>query len=157
MITQPAKVIDAFDSYCLVETIPKSACPRCAQGKGCGGGILAQAFANKIYRLRVPYTSECDDDPVGVGSDVLLGMNSNGLLMASLVLYLLPLLTMISVTLLTALYINNSDVYTVAAAATGLAIGALGASIISKRLIRSGMTQAQIIQNKQVNCWYPAP
>ncbi len=51
MIVQPARVIAETDVSYLLETLPKSACPRCEAGQGCGGGILAQAFANKTYQL----------------------------------------------------------------------------------------------------------
>ena len=159
MITQPAKVIDTFDSYCLVETIPKSACPRCAEGKGCGGGILAQAFANKIYRMQIPYSSSLDHQDISqpaIGSAVLVGMSSNGLLLASMVMYLLPLLSMIIVAILTSVYISNSDIYTVSGAVVGLLVGAMIASRCSKLLILSGVTQAHLIELNESNCWYPA-
>ena len=159
MITQPAKVIDTFDSYCLVETIPKSACPRCAEGKGCGGGILAQAFANKTYRMRVPYSSSLDQQDITqpvVGSSVLVRMSSNGLLLASMVMYLLPLLTMMIISILVSVYISSSDIYTVSGAVAGLLVGAMLASRLSKLLILSGVTQAHLIELKESNCWYPA-
>lgn len=160
MITQPAKVIETFDSYCLVETIPKSACPRCAEGKGCGGGILAQAFANKTYRIEVPYTSTLDNTSISQpskGTAVLLSMSSNGLLLASMVMYLLPLVLMVLCSLMISIYISNSDFYTVLGAVIGLLFGALLASRLSRILINSGVTQAYMIEQQQSNCWYPAP
>lgn len=159
MITQPAKVLHSFDDYCVVETIPKSACPRCAEGKGCGGGILAQAFANKTYQLRVPYSSTLNDQEISepaVGSPVMVAMSSNGLLLASVVMYLLPLLSMIALAVVTSIWISNADSYTVSAALLGLGIGAMVASKLSKFLIASGVTQPHIIELERSNCWYPA-
>ena len=159
MITQPAKVLASFDDHCVVETIPKSACPRCAEGKGCGGGILAQAFANKTYQLKVPYTSELTSSDISVpnvGTHVLVAMSSNGLLMASIVMYFLPLILMILAGVGTATWISNEDGYTVLASGLGLLIGAIAASRLSKLLIDSGVTEPHLIEFERSNCWYPA-
>ena len=159
MITQPAKVIATCADYCLVETIPKSACPRCAEGKGCGRGILAQAFAYKTYQLQVPSASEPSEPSKAqpeIGEHVLVAMNSNGLLLASVVMYLLPLLSMIMAAVLTALWFSNEDIYTVLAAVLGLGFGAVLASRLSKSLIKSGITAPLLVELERSNCWYPA-
>ena len=156
MITQPAKVLETFDTYCVVETIPKSACPRCAEGKGCAGGILAQAFANKIYQIHVSYNNHDEQETKrpAIGTQVTIAMSSNGLLLASMVMYLVPLMMMIFSALLTSIYLSNADGYTTSAALIGLLSGALMASKLSRLLIISGVTQAQMIPTDKNNCWH---
>ena len=159
MITQPAKVLHSFDDYCVVETIPKSACPRCAEGKGCGGGILAQAFANKTYQLEVPLSETLSDQVSSApraGTVVMVAMSSNGLLLASAVMYLLPLLVMIIFALATSIWISDADGYTLSSAVIGLGIGALLASKLSKLLIISTVTEPQLVELDDSTCWYPA-
>lgn len=161
MITQPARVIGISADHCMVKTIPKSACPRCEVGKGCGGGILAQAFANKTYQLKVPLSTSLVSDSetaMAVKQDqtVIIGVASTGLLMASMVLYMFPLVLMILGAFMAGYFVSFDDVYTVIGALSGMIIGAVTASRLSKFLIESGAAQPFIVEDEQDNCWYQA-
>ncbi len=153
MILQPARIIAAHPDHYLVETLPKSACPRCAEGKGCGGGILAQAFANKTYQISVPQQA---DNQHHVNELVQVALQSQALLVAALVMYLLPLLTLIAGAFLLGISFNFSDFYTVSGAVIGFALGALLARKLSRTLIESGQSRPFILEQPSDSCFYQA-
>jgi len=153
MITQPARVIEVTNSSYILETLPKSACPRCAAGKGCGGGILAQAFANKTYRMKLTKFEQTDHS---VNEMVQIGIDSNGLLWASMALYLLPLMLMIIGAYAVGSFGQYSDGFTLSGAIIGVVIGAVIAKRVSRNLIESNITQPFIIDKPTESCWYPA-
>lgn len=157
MISQPARVVSLETTGYWLETLPKSACPRCAEGKGCGGGILAQAFANKTYRLFVPFDVPAEESPrYGVDAQVQVAIDSRGLLWASLIMYLLPLMSILCGAFLIGKIGDFADVYTVTGAAVGLIVGAGIARYLSRTLVQSSLTRPQILREPATSCWYPA-
>ena len=151
MIKQPATVIAETDTSYLLESLPKSACPRCAEGKGCGGGILAQAFANKTYQLSVNKNT-----PLKIGEMVQIGIKSSLLVRASLLLYLLPLISMVTVAMIAGSLTNDQDIFTVTGAIIGIIIGILVAKKLSNNYINNGMVSTVLIVDDEDDCWYKA-
>jgi len=149
MIKQPAKVISESDSSYLLETLAKSACPKCAAGEGCGGGILATAFANKTYRLSVKKSKQLQ-----VNDLVQVGIESSVLIRASMVLYLLPLLFMVISAVLAGSLISNHDLYTVTGAIIGMLTGAFTAKLLSRRYLNEQLSTAVLLDEE--NCWHQA-
>jgi sigma-E factor negative regulatory protein RseC len=154
MITQPAKVISIEADHYVIETLPKSACPRCEEGRGCGGGILAQAFANKTYRLNL--ARQQHSGLLAEQQTLIIGIDSRGLLAASIVLYLLPLVLMLAGALTLGMPFDYHDLYTVAGAIAGFTVGAFVASKLSRRLIESELTKPFVVPDETDNCWYQA-
>lgn len=153
MILQPARIIAATPDHYLLETLPKSACPRCAEGKGCGGGILAQAFANKTYKLSIPLSST-DNNQHHENEMVQVGMHSQSLLMAALVMYLLPLTMLLAGSLGLGLLFGFDDKITVLGAVLGMVIGVLIANKLSRSMIESGQTRPFIVEEPGDSCFY---
>ena len=151
MIKQPATVIAETDTSYLLESLPKSACPRCAEGKGCGGGILAQAFANKTYQLSIN-----KNIPLQIGELVQIGIKSSLLVRASLLLYLLPLISMVTVAMIAGSLTNDQDIFTVTGAIIGIIIGILVAKKLSNNYINNGMVSTVLIIDDEDDCWYKA-
>ena len=151
MIIQPAKVIAETDFNYILETLPKSACPRCDAGEGCGGGILAKAFANKTYQLSINKNTQ-----LKINELVQIGIKSSVLVRASLLLYLLPLTFMLVGALIAGRLNMNQDVYTVTGAIIGIISGIFAAKTISIHTIKNGMTSPVLIEDDQNNCWYQA-
>ena len=143
MIKQPATVIAETANAYLLETLPKSACKRCAEGKGCGGGILAQAFANKTYQLSIDKNKQ-----LKLKDLVYIGIRSSLLVRASLLLYLLPLIVMVTVALVASSLTSGEDVYTVPAAIIGLIIGALISRTISNHYINENASPVLLNDDK---------
>ena len=149
MIIQPAKVIAETDSSYLLETLPKSACPRCESGKGCGGGILAQAFANKTYQLSIN-----KNKPLLLDEMIQVGIKSTMLVRASMVLYLVPLIFMVSGAVVIGNYTENQDLYTVIAAICGFLIGVYIARILSGYFMKKGLASPVLVEDDKNSCWF---
>ena len=155
MILQPARIITASTDHYILETLPKSACPRCAEGKGCGGGILAQAFANKTYQLTIHYDAELS--PAHHENELVqVGMNSNGLLIAALIMYLLPLVLLMSCAALFGALFGFDDQFTVTGAVIGLVVGVLISNRLSRKHIESGQSRPFIVEEPDKSCYYKA-
>jgi sigma-E factor negative regulatory protein RseC len=151
MIKQPAKVIAETKLTYLLESLPKSACPQCDAGKGCGGGLLAKAFSNKTYQLELTKTKK-----LGINEIVQIGIPSQLLVRASFIVYFLPLLSMIITALVAGLYTENQDVYTVSGAIIGFIVGLLIAKLLSNKLYKIGISSPVLIENDKDSCWYQA-
>ena len=151
MIKQPAKVIAETATSYLLETLPKSACPRCEAGNGCGGGILTKAFDNKTYQIEIN-----KDKPLNINELVQVGIQSSILIRASLLLYLLPLISMIIASLVAASLFMNEDIYTVSGALIGISFGAYLGKLISNHYFKDGISDPLLIDDSKDDCWYKA-
>ena len=156
MILQPARIIAANSEDYILETLPKSACPRCAEGKGCGGGILAQAFANKTYKLSIPLNSDSNTTQHVEAELVQVGMHSQALLLAAMVMYLLPLGLLLAGAFLLGMMFDFNDQFTVLGAVLGMVIGVLTANRLSRTMIESGQTRPFIVEEPGDSCFYRA-
>ena len=87
MIEQPARVLSRDRGEALVQTERGSAGGGCNARAGCGTSLLAQVFGHKPARLRVA-------NPIAAepGERVIVGLSERGLVRASVLLYVLPLL-----------------------------------------------------------------
>lgn len=91
MIEQRATVLAVADGAALVEVPRQSGCSACTREQGCDSATLAKLFGNGApTRVRVR-------DHLGLtpGEQVLIGVRNRTLVRASMVAYLLPLLTLI--------------------------------------------------------------
>ena len=151
MIKQPAKVISETNTSYLLESLPKSACPKCDEGKGCGGGLLSKAFSNKTYQLSIN-----KNRILKVSEVVQVGIPSNLLVRASLIVYLLPLLFMVISAVLFGSLTNNQDIYTVTGAIFGFILGILIGKHLSVKLFKAGIASPILIEDDAESCWYNA-
>lgn len=90
MIEETASVIAVDGDVAWVESERRSSCGSCS-AKGCGTGALSKVLGSKVQRLRVK-------NPVGakVGDSVMLGIEERTLLQGSLLVYLMPLLSLLA-------------------------------------------------------------
>ncbi|MCP3674025.1 MAG: SoxR reducing system RseC family protein [Gammaproteobacteria bacterium] len=151
MIVQPARVVAETDVSYLLETLPKLACPRCEAGQGCGGGILAQAFANKTYQLSINKNTS-----LKINELVQIGIKSSLLVRASMLVYLVPLIFMIAFVVLVGSFTNYQDLYTVAGAAAGMLVGTFVAKKLSNLAIHDSISSPVLIDDDKDSCWYHA-
>ncbi|GGW85994.1 SoxR reducing system RseC family protein [Alteromonas halophila] len=95
MITERATVVAVNDDSVVVEAAIKTTCNGCQAQSDCGTGAIATAFAPKVQRLtlRSPV-------PVEIGDEVSVGIPEAGMLSASALLYVVPLLALIGSALL---------------------------------------------------------
>lgn len=74
----------------LVDVSVKESCQQCAQGRGCGMGVLARQQHQRI-EVKTPYASQlCEHYPLGTSVTLTLGRSDITLL--ALLVYALPLL-----------------------------------------------------------------
>lgn len=121
MMETQAKVVAVESGAALVEPAQPSGCSTCGAG-GCGAHRIGQVFTLRDKRYRVL-------DPRGsrVGETVVIGVADGALLRGSGAVYLLPLLLLFLGALLGDHFapVGNRDVWSIAGAGTGFALGAL--------------------------------
>ena len=107
----------AADSTATLEIERKIACGLCGQTRGCGNSIWGKLFAHKSTAFKA---QNCID--AKVGDSVIVGINESALLKSALLLYILPLATMlIGAILATQIYDTNG--YAMLGALVGLVLG----------------------------------
>ncbi|EXJ11565.1 MULTISPECIES: SoxR reducing system RseC family protein [Nitrincola] len=92
MVEETAKVIRVLDKALVVETKRLSACQTCSSRDGCGQKKLTSLWGNRVSELLIDNPSGLEAQP---GQQVVIGLNEQAILKASLLLYLLPLSLMI--------------------------------------------------------------
>ena len=107
----------AADSTATLEIERKIACGLCGQTRGCGNSIWGKLFAHQSTAFKA---QNCID--AKVGDSVIVGINESALLKSALLLYILPLATMlIGAILATQIYDTNG--YAMFGALIGLMLG----------------------------------
>jgi sigma-E factor negative regulatory protein RseC len=95
MLEEHATVVCVDGNAVWVEVQRQPVCGQCAANKGCGSAVLQKVVGNKRNIFRVSGSL-----PVKVGDEVIIGVNENALVKGSLLIYAVPLLSMIVFALL---------------------------------------------------------
>lgn len=117
MIEQSARVVAIDDgAYWFEVQATMTDCERCAQGKGCGGGIFRKLRSQQSLRIRL-------ESPLSLvlHQRVILSIDESVLMRVSLLLYLCPLLGMIALAIVTN-WLFNSELISVLGAVLGLGV-----------------------------------
>lgn len=144
MIEEIAEVVEVGRDYLRVSAQSQSACGKCAAAQGCGQGLLNR-WGAKAAELTLPLN---DHDPTDfqVNDKVLVGIAENLLVRSALLLYLLPLLTMVAgVVLGNWLFVNDLGVALMAL--VGLIFGGLTTGYVA-RLAIFGASSAPVLLGK---------
>lgn len=146
MIEELARVLSCDGSAALVETERRSACGGCGVRTGCGTSLLAQVFGHKPAHLRVA-------NPVSAqpGDRVVVGISERGLVRASLLLYLVPLLGLLlgavgGELLVQRLDLGGGETLSVVGGMLGLAVGLRLARNFSDSPGTNQLTRAVILR-----------
>lgn len=86
MIEQTGRVVALDESRIWVEVVPQASCKGCSAQEGCGQSLLQKVAGSRLERLVLDKTLDLQ-----VGDWVLLGMEGEAVLNASLLVYGLPL------------------------------------------------------------------
>ena len=120
MIHESATVLRVQDDVAWVRCRSQAGCQRCAEGRGCGGGILGRLLGDRLREIRVVNES-LDLSP---GDQVNIGIGDSVLVKAALVMYLLPLLLMLfGAGLFSFAWPTYADLSALAGAVAGLLTG----------------------------------
>lgn len=105
------------NSTATLEIERKTACGLCGQTRGCGNSIWGKLFAHKSSAFKAQNNINAK-----VGDSVIVGINEAALVKSALLLYIVPLVTMlIGAILMTQIHDTNG--YAMLGAAIGLVLG----------------------------------
>ena len=142
MLETRAVVVQIIGEDAMVEAKQGGGCGHCTSGNGCSGGKLSQLFCSAPRRFKVKNQTRAQ-----VGDEVELRLADGVLLRSSVILYLLPLLLMLSCSILGAHLSSDMvsrDGYAVTGAVLGLAFGFVLAKALAARSRMSAVAQAVI-------------
>jgi sigma-E factor negative regulatory protein RseC len=105
------------DSTATLEIERKTACGLCGQTRGCGNSIWGKLFAHQSTAFKAQNRINAK-----VGDSVIVGINEKALLKSAMLLYILPLATMLIGAIL-ATQIRDTNGYAMLGAAAGLVLG----------------------------------
>ena len=134
MLTETAKVIRRHGSHVELELQRGSACGSCELSQGCGTGAIGRLLRRRSRPLVIETDQNCE-----AGDEVQLLLPENSLVQASLLIYGLPLLSMVSAGLVASLAFDSD--WLVATVTIGGFVGGLAiAAIYANRLEQRGMS-----------------
>lgn len=133
MLEESGRVVDVDDNGVWVETIKMSACSSCTARSGCGQSLLASVGQGKRSIICVDNPSELR---VVADDNVVIGIGESAFMRISLLLYLLPLLSLfIGAAIASSLILSEPAV--IGFGLLGLAVGLLTVRFISRTYMTS--------------------
>lgn len=133
MIEETGTIVKIEHQKIWIEMVKQSACTSCSAQKGCGQSLLAKIGDGKRLLIQA---ENPDQLAVSVDDRVVLGVEEKSFITASLIVYLLPIVSMFLLAVAFQLQ-GSSEPVVIAAAAVGLAAGFLLTRLLSNRLARS--------------------
>lgn len=109
----------ATESIATLEIVRKTACGLCGQTRGCGNSIWGKLFGHKSTNFTAQNTIHAK-----VGDHVIVGIDEAALMRSALLLYIVPLATMLIGAILVG-RIAGTDAASILGAGLGLVIGFL--------------------------------
>ena len=91
MIEESVEVVAVEGNTLVLQAQRKSSCQSCSVQKGCGTSVLSQWLGKKSAQFRVENTANAQ-----LGDSLVVGIAESSLLKGSLMVYLLPLVTLIT-------------------------------------------------------------
>ena len=125
MIFETGVVVAVESDGLWVETIQKSACEVCVAEKGCGQKFLSK-LAGKTTSIRV-LRNKLSSESFSVGQSVTIGIPEDVIVMASLLVYLLPIVGAVC----GALVFDATDLQSIGGALAGLLLGGMAVNLHS--------------------------
>lgn len=127
MIEETGRVVAVRDGQAWVQTLRQGACQSCKVRSGCGQRLLTEMSGGRASQVRVTNQSRAR-----VGDSVVIGVPETLLLRASVLVYLVPLLTMMAAALLAAGPLGMSDPWVALCSGLGLAGGFAGIAVYQR-------------------------
>ncbi len=91
MLEEKARVVSVESGFATIESIGSAGCSSCSASASCGTASLASLFGRRSRKLRVL-------NNIGAlpGDQVIVQLNSSAMMLASILVYLLPLLMLLA-------------------------------------------------------------
>ncbi|SHE82713.1 positive regulator of sigma(E), RseC/MucC [Microbulbifer donghaiensis] len=93
MVEERGRVVAIEQGAIWVETIQRSGCHGCSAKSGCGTGLLGD-YLSGATRIRVALNS-WDPDNISLNDTAVIGIAENALASSALLVYLLPLVSLV--------------------------------------------------------------
>jgi len=100
-----------------IEIVRETACELCGKTRGCGNALWGKIFAHKTTSFKAENSIDAK-----VGQSVIVGIDEKAVMKSALLLYIVPLVTMLIGTIL-ASQISSTDFVAMIGAAAGLVVG----------------------------------
>ena len=142
MIEERGRVVAIERDGVWVETVQRSSCHGCAAKSGCGTGLLGD-FWSSASRVRVP-AERAQLQTLALHDTVVIGIAENTLAISALVVYLMPLVTLVAGAL--AGDHLASEAGAIAGALVGLFAGALAIRLYGMRNRRNPALVPQLLR-----------
>ena len=124
MIEEQAQVVELRGDQLVLQAQTKSSCGSCAASKGCGTSVLSKVVGRKFTRFHADNSVDA-----AVGDTVVVGISEDALLKGSLVMYIIPIMSMLVFALvadqLLDIFTENRDLLIAASGILGLVAGSL--------------------------------
>jgi sigma-E factor negative regulatory protein RseC len=128
MIEEIARVKALRGHQAVVEVMRQSGCQSCQLNGSCGTGSLGRLLGFKSRPLLID-----NEHDLAVGDSVVIALQENAYVLASTLVYLLPLALMLAFAILAELVLQAPDAVVAVVAVGGLAIGLVLAAQLSRR------------------------
>jgi sigma-E factor negative regulatory protein RseC len=117
MIEEQAKVISIESGYAVVEMLRQSACNNCELNSGCGTGAIGKLLGHRNRPLKVINTHHLKQ-----GDNVIIGLPEKAFLLASLLIYFLPLAGLFIFGLTAGFFFEGQELLILSAAICGFLV-----------------------------------
>lgn len=118
MITETGHVVELGHGHAWIACRRQVECARCAEGKGCGGGLIGRMLGDRLHRVRA-VTGGLSLAP---GDRVMIGLDEDAVMRAAFAVYLAPLLAAVAAAALGWATLGG-DAWAAAGALAGLGAG----------------------------------
>jgi len=142
LITETGRVLEVDGEWAWVACRRQVECARCAEGRGCGGGVLGRLLGDRLHKLRAATGSVT----VAPGDLVLIGLGEDAIMRAAAAVYLVPLLSALAGGAAAAGLMGGGELAAIAGAAAGLWAGFRWARAYSRRHAASVALQPVILR-----------
>ncbi len=119
MITETGRVLEVEGDWAWVACRRQVECARCAEGRGCGGGVLGKLLGDRLHKVRAATGSVA----VEPGDQVVIGLGEDAVMRAAAAVYLVPLLLALAGGVAVATLAGGGDLAALAGAVGGLVLG----------------------------------
>ncbi|MGD9388719.1 MAG: SoxR reducing system RseC family protein [Gammaproteobacteria bacterium] len=142
MITETGRVLEVHGEWALVACQRQVECARCAEGRGCGGGVLGKLLGDRLHKVRAV------TGPVAVapGDQVLIGLGEDAVLRAALVVYLVPLLAALAGGVAAGVGLGAGELGSIGGAVAGFLLGLRWARGYGRRHAGDSALQPMILR-----------
>lgn len=127
MICQTGRVVAIELGSVWVETVRASTCSSCAAQNGCGNGLINKIGGGARHHVQVflpgDFPSGLQSENIQIDDEVELSVDEGAFVRAALVVYLLPLVTLIVGAMVASSAANSSELVAVVGAVIGFIAG----------------------------------